>query len=120
MDNFTRPLRVILPSTSVAREILKDAHKIKPNYGVRADRTKAQIDQLQDLWASVDKFKENGVSKTVKFINNIPNIVIVIVTMTKSIPSQPSFNYNNENKIVEDLVFSSQDNNFEIDKYCEK
>ena len=59
----------------MAREISKNARKIKSNYSVRADRTKAQRDQFQALWASVDQVKENGVNKTVKSINGIPKIV---------------------------------------------
>ena len=90
----------------MAREILKNA-EIKSNYGVRADRTKARRDQLQALWVSADKFKRNGVNKKNGNLSMAyQRLLIVIVTLTTnmsvhSVSSQPSFNNNNENKIVE-------------------
>ena len=74
-DNASRPLRVILPSASVAKVILKNAHKKISYCDFLSDRSKIERNHQRFLWASVDKFEINGVNKTIKFINGKLKIV---------------------------------------------
>lgn len=71
-----RPIKVVFPSASEARLVLKNKKKCTSGIKICSDKTPSQRDYLKQLQNELKNLCESGVSnKTIRYVDNVPKIV---------------------------------------------